>query len=344
MTEQIDFVVTWVDGSDPEWQKERALFCPKNSDNGSSVNRYRDWGLMRYWFRGVEKYAPWVHQIYFVTNGQIPEWLNTEHPKLKLIQHKDYIPSEYLPTFNTNVIELWMHCIPGLSEQFVLFNDDTFITAPVSPDDFFQNGLPCESALLDIVTAADPGDCFPHMITNNFALINKHFEKKEVLKKNAGKFFTLKYGKDLLRNICLLPFQYFSCFRDPHLPASFLKSTFEKVWQEEREILESCGMNRFRSKTDLTQWLMKSWQICEGNFTARSTKWGHHFELWEDSIDVICQSLERKKYRTVCLNDSKVEIEFDTIQRRLVKSFDLILPERSEFEKRCVEYEIDNFS
>ena len=114
MEEKIDFVVLWVDGTDPQWQQERILFCPENSDNGSSENRYRDWGLMKYWFRCVEKYAPWVHRIFFVTNGQIPEWLNIEHPKLRLVKHKDYIPQKYLPTFNSNVIELWLHHIPDL--------------------------------------------------------------------------------------------------------------------------------------------------------------------------------------------------------------------------------------
>ena len=334
MIDQIDFVVTWVDGADPVWQKERALFCPPNLDNGSSLNRYRDWGLMKYWFRGVEKYAPWVHRIFFITNGQVPEWLNTEHPKLRMVRHDDYIPRQYLPTFNANVIELRIHRIPELSEHFVLCNDDTFITAPVCVEDFFENGIPCESALMDIVTALDPEDCFPHILINNFAVINKYFNKKEVLRKNAGKFFTFKYGKDVMRNIFLLPFQNFSCFRDPHLPASLLKSTFEHVWELEGELLEGCGQNRFRSKSDLTQWLMKSWQICEGNFIARSTKWGHHFELWEDSTEGICRSIEKQKYRTICLNDSKVEIEFEKIQRRLSGSFELILPEPSEYEKK----------
>ena len=35
----IDFVVTWVDGNDPNV-------------------RFRDWDNMQYWFRAVEKFAP----------------------------------------------------------------------------------------------------------------------------------------------------------------------------------------------------------------------------------------------------------------------------------------------
>ena len=333
MTEKIDFVVLWVDGEDPEWQREKARFEPEYETSASSINRYRDWDLMRYWFRGVEKYAPWVNRIFFVTSGQIPEWLKADHPKLRLVEHREYIPKQYLPTFNSNVIELRLHHIADLSEHFVLFNDDMFLTAPVKPEDFFKNGLPCESALMGMATAVDSGECLPHMLINNFAVINRHFNKQEVLRKNAFKFYTLKYGRDLMRNLLLTPFQYFSCFRDCHLPSAYLKDTFFRVWQEEGGLLESCGPNRFRSKEDLTHWLMKSWQICEGNFNARRTGWGHYYELWKDDIDVICSSLERQKYHAVCLNDSKMDIDFDRIKERLQRSFECILPEVSTFER-----------
>ena len=333
MDSPIDFVVLWVDSSDPEWQRQRAQYCPQVRDNGSDENRYRDWDLMRYWFRAVERFAPWVNQVFFVTNGQVPGWLNTGHPKLRLVKHSDYISAEYLPTFNSNVIELWLHHIPGLSEQFVLFNDDMFLTAPVEPSDFFVNGLPRESALLDMATAASSGDCLPHMLINNGAILNKHFRKKDVLRSNAVKFFTLSYGKDLMRNVLLAPFQYFSTFRDPHLPSSYRKETFVQVWKEEEELLLDTSRNRFRSKGDLTHWLMKCWQICQGNFAVRPTSWGRHWELWEDDIDRICADLMTRKYRSVCINDSKSSVDFDALKKRLRDSFERLLPEISAFER-----------
>jgi len=96
--------------------------------------RYRDRDILRYWFRGVEKYANWVHRVYFVTDNQKPSWLNTACPKLEMVDHTDFIPSCYLPTFNANTIELNFHRINGLSEHFVAFNDDMFINQPVTPD------------------------------------------------------------------------------------------------------------------------------------------------------------------------------------------------------------------
>ena len=333
MAEKIDFVVLWVDGADPQWQRQQAQYAPEAEDNGSDINRFRDWELMRYWFRCTERFAPWVNRVYFVTNGQVPSWLNPEHPKLKLVKHSDYIPAEFLPTFNSNVIELWLHKLPGLSEHFVLFNDDMFLTAPVEPSDFFVNGLPRESALLDIATAASSDDCLPHMLINKRAILNMHFCKKDVLKRHAGMFFTLQYGKDLIRNVLLAPFQYFSTFRDPHLPSSHRKSTFRQVWTAERELLMACSQNRFRSKGDLTHWLMKCWQICEGNFVVRPTSWGCHYELWEDSIDGICADLAVGKYKAVCLNDSKTDIDFDALKSRLTQAFDALVSQPSGFER-----------
>ena len=101
----IDFVIPWVDGNDPAWQLEKAKITGTRYSDDSKA-RYRDWDILKYWFRGVEKYTPWVNHIYFITWGHVPEWLNQEHPKLTIVNHKDYIPEEYLPTFSSHPIEL----------------------------------------------------------------------------------------------------------------------------------------------------------------------------------------------------------------------------------------------
>ena len=80
----LDFVITWVDGSDPAWLDEKSHFA-SGSEADNRKERYRDWDHLKYWFRGIEKNAPWVHNIYFVTWGHLPAWLNTAHPKLHII-------------------------------------------------------------------------------------------------------------------------------------------------------------------------------------------------------------------------------------------------------------------
>ena len=126
----IDFVMIWVDGNDPEWQKEKAKYDERVVTTANSEVRYRDWDNLQYWFRAVEKFAPWVNKIHFVTWGHLPPWLDTSNPKLHVVNHKDFIPEEYLPTFSSHTIELNLHRIEGLAERFVYFNDDTFLMAP----------------------------------------------------------------------------------------------------------------------------------------------------------------------------------------------------------------------
>lgn len=154
--QKIDFVVTWVDGEDREWQRDKAYWYAQEHGKSDVTEyakqaagdmRYRTWDTLKYWFRAVEAFAPWVNQIFFVTCGQIPDWMNTEAPKLVTVSHKEFIPQKYLPTFNSQAIELFFHKIPGLSEHFVYFNDDCFLTAPVCPEDFFRNNLPADCAM-----------------------------------------------------------------------------------------------------------------------------------------------------------------------------------------------------
>ena len=91
---EIDFVITWVDGNDPDWQKQKMEYSMQpdlSQKQDDRKERYRDWDLLRYWFRGVERFAPWVRRIHFVTWGHLPSWLNKEHPKLNIVNHKDFI-------------------------------------------------------------------------------------------------------------------------------------------------------------------------------------------------------------------------------------------------------------
>ena len=130
--EKIDFVVTWLGSADPQWQEQYAYYkTGAKGDKGKA--RYREMNIFNYWFRAVEKYAPWVNKLYLITNGKSPDWINKDNPKLVLVKHEDYMPKEILPTFNSCAIELHMHRIKGLSEHFVYFNDDMMLNGPITP-------------------------------------------------------------------------------------------------------------------------------------------------------------------------------------------------------------------
>ena len=287
---------------------------------------------MRYWFRGVEKFAPWVNKIHFVTCGQIPKWLNTNNPKINLVNHSDYIPEKYLPTFNSNAIEINLHRIEELSEKFVYFNDDMFLINKVKPQDFFFKGKPCYAAILNANISHRKNN--NHAETANMDIINDYFKKNEVLKKNFFKWFNFKYGKQLIRTICLLPWNDFPGILNAHLPNAFLKSTFETVWEKEKDVLEETSSHKFRDVMDVNQWIFEDWQLASGNFYPRNAKIGKTYAICDDDDfnQKIYNIIRNQKMKMICVNDMVLETDFESKKKQLLNAFEKILPEKSSFE------------
>lgn len=327
---KIDFVITWVDGDDEAWLQERAHYNPaKGADAG--VSRYRDWENLQFWFRGVEKFTPWVNNIYFVTWGHLPAWLNTNHPKLKIIKHSDFMNREYLPTFNINSIELNLHRIPGLSEQFVFFNDDMFLLQPMEPKEFFKNNLPRDCCIETALAQDNIENPFAHILMNDAALVNMHYNKRQVICSNFKKWFHPSYGKMLFRNILMFPYKEFSSFKYTHLPSAFLKSTYERVWTEAGNTLDSVCRNRFRTVFDLNQYIMKYWQYMEGQYEPQSPEIGRFFTLGKNDEE-IHRCIRNQSFKMICINDSTEFTDFVEKKAAIIQSFEKVFPEKSAFE------------
>lgn len=328
----IDFVVTWVDQNDKLWRAEKARYSGKQEIKGSAdtAARYRDAGLLKYWFRGVEQFAPWVRKIHFVTAGQKPDWLDENNPKLILVNHKDFISPEYLPTYNSVVIERYMHKIPGLADHFVYFNDDFFIIRPVSPERFFNNGLPCDIAIFQYNPSWSQ---YYVTLKNNIRLINSHFSKKDVINENREKWYTDIYGKRGRINRRLKFYNKFITLRTHHNAQPYLKSTFTEVWDAFGEELKETSNNRFRHKTDYTPELFRTWQICKGNFepydTYSDTKM---FPLLLRPKKAI-EAIRNQSYSLICLNDNDHVKDYELLMKHIREAFQEILPDKSSFEK-----------
>ncbi len=329
----IDFVITWVDGSSLEWQKEKAKYDKNPLTLANSSLRYRDWDQLKYWFRGVEKYAPWVNKIYFVTCGQKPDWLNENHPKLVLVDHKDYIDNKYLPTFSSHPIELNFHKIEGLSEKFVYFNDDMFLINKVLEKDFFKNDLPCDDYCEIPLTLYDGHDVFPYILANNSIIINKNFSKRKAYKNNFFKYINFRYGfKSNIKTLNMLLFDNYSNFAFSHTPSSFVKSTLNEVWNKEFDKLDEVCKNRFRDKNDVNQYIFKAWQCCSGKFMPRDKKFGESFIISINNKKII-DTITNSKYKVICLNDSDWFDDFDKIKKEINDAFEAKFPNKSSFEK-----------
>lgn len=337
----IDFIVTWVDGNDPEWQAEKAKY--KKNTGDARANRYREWDTLRYWFRGVDKFAPWVNNVYFVTWGHLPSWLNTEHPKLKIVNHRDYIPEEWLPTFSSRPIDMNFHRIQELSEHFVYFNDDMFLIKPVEREDFFVNGLPCDAAVQDVVVPKGKDDNGAKLIADSLytavfydtAVLNRNFDKKKVIQANRGKWFTPKYKKQVIKNVLLNDWNYFTGFKVVHLPYSYLKETYREVWEKEPEVLSLACEHKFRTSTDVNHYIFSYWQYAKGTFYPRDLSIGTLMALCndEDKNQRIYDVIRNKRRKLICVNDQFSGENYDEVNQHLVDSFEQILPTKSSFER-----------
>ena len=325
---KIDFVVPWVDGSDPEWQKEYS----KYSNKPIAPERYRDWGTFPYWFRAVEKYAPWVNKVHLITCGQVPVWLNTEHPKLNLVFHEDYIPHEWLPTFSSHPIELNLHRIPELSEHFVYFNDDFFLGAPCTERDFFYKELPCDQAITTFYDMNGAGVSFFYTISNVISVINQHFPKHQVIRENPFGWFNLKYGKRFFYNLYCIPLDWFPGLHIHHMAQPFLKSTFEEVWKKEKNLLEEVSGHRFREHMDVNQYLMRFWALCSGKFSPGKISKGGFYSPGGDKKRVENWFTSQSK-KLICINDTEIDFDIDAEIKFLQELLARVFPEKSSFEK-----------
>jgi len=327
---EIDFVVPWVNGSDPEWRACRSQYRADSSMDCSDA-RYREWDTFRYWFRGVELYAPWVHKIHLLTWGHLPEWLNPSHPKLHIVRHDEFIPEEYLPTFSSHVIEMNLHRIPGLSETFVYFNDDVFLTSPVSPNDFFVNGMPVDTGVLGIIKNSDTTNYMPYIMLNMLGIINRHFSKRTVLKRDFFKWITIKNGRGVFNTLYLMPWGLFTGFRNYHTCSNFLKNTFEAVWAEESEVLHATCCRKFRSREDVNQYLMRYWQLCNGYFVPHRPN-SAYITIGSEDAEQIHSILTSRRYKVVCVNDDPMGFDFAEEQKRIHAVFESTYPSKSSFE------------
>lgn len=329
--QKIDFVVTWVNGGDLNWRKEKE-YWEKEYNVVSTMNaddRYRDWEFMKYWFRSVEKYAPWVNKIFFVTEGHLPEWLNTNHEKLIIVRHKDYIDEKYLPTYNSNVIELNFHKIKELAEHFVLFNDDMLLNDYVIPEDFFKNGKPRDTGIFSPIVPNSGG--IASIVLNNMEIINKYFNTRDVLKKSYKKYFYLGYREHFLKNICVLPWKTVLGFYDSHIPISHKKSIFQHLYEKEKESFLTTYNNKFRNKNEINHWLMRYWNLCEGDFEVRKTSFGQNYELSDDLSDLTSE-IRSSRHKMICLNDGKGVKDFQRTKEELLVTFEEKYPQKSTFE------------
>ena len=291
--EPIDIVLPWVNPTDINWLNDFAYWKEKETGD-KCEGRFRDCNTLKYVFRSIEDNCPWCRYVFLVLSSptQIPSWLNINSPKLKIVYHKDYIPEEFLPTFNTSVIELFYCFIKELSENFILINDDMFFTKNPGKNFYFQENLPVYKKCI----------IKPNLTDNWFATLNRTL--------NVAKQIT---HKDI------------EMYHPNHLPISYKKSIWQFVHYKNKDLIYSTlKPSRFRNENRITSYLFyyitNAMKQCIYDNTERGRF--YFFTNKNTKYDFNCNA--------VCLNESG-EVSDENIDF-LTKQLNIVFSKKSSFE------------
>lgn len=311
----VDLVYLWVNGNDPKWIAKRnaCIGVPTNQQENCAA-RYADSGELKYSLRSVELYAPWIRKIFIVTDDQVPEWLDTNNPKIQIVDHTEIMPAESLPCFNSTVIEHYLHKIPGLSEHFVYSNDDMFINKPVTPADFFaEDGLPL------IYMSPKP---FRKQILSVISFIRTKILKKPMnlyvqIIHNAALLVERKYGK------------YYG-YKAHHNMDAYLKSTIENFHKEFHDEIAAMNPHHKRSMDDFQRSVYYYVALAENQGHLQCVSQKHSFRLHVHKRKMY-KNLEQYNPVFFCMNDSEHTTDDD--RKYSADYLEKRFPNKSRFEK-----------
>lgn len=292
----MDIVITYVNGLVPEWRKSYA----KTTGKPFIEKRFRDWGTLKYLMRGIEINMPFIKNVHLVVShySQVPEWVNRRN--VNIVLHRDIIPAELLPTFNSNTIEMHLHNIKNLAEEFLYFNDDMFPVAPAKDDDFFREG----KAVIGFTRHC--------MALNMFKKICRNSDR--LARKTAGMGGSLFF------------------LRPQHICSPLLKSVCKDVYEKAgKEIFAS--LSRTRTAKNCTQYLFLDYMLLNGMAINRKIE-KRHFSLAMTPAGKIRSFIMHPTRKMVCINDVHLsEWRYTKLRRAITEAFEIRFPKKSKYER-----------
>lgn len=305
----VDIVYLWCDSSDENWRQKKNYELQKYGkplDNDSVGDcRFINNNELKYSLRSLEKFAPWINNIFIVTDNQIPDWLDTDNPKIHIVDHSEIMPADCLPTFNSPAIETVLHKIPNLSEHFLYANDDMFFGRPVGKS-FFYNKL--GEPIFRFSKRRIVNKTYKHLYGYTIWLAYNF------VKQNVGKSF-------------------------PHFPHhnidAYRKSDIEECYEVFKNDFDETTKQKFREKQCVQRSIYGYYSIAKGIGEARVVD-----NLWakltrHNGLDSILIELKESKLKLLekykpylfCLNDSLKTTDDDRIAMKKYLE--------NKFEKPC---------
>ena len=292
----MDAVITYVDGNDPLWRRDFAAAAAGREP----AKRYRDWGTLPYLLRGLERHLPFLENVFLVVSrdSQVPAWV--DRGTLRVVLHRDIIPEQYLPTFNSTAIELFLHRIPGLAEQYLYFNDDFFPVQDARPDDFFPGGRPAIG-------------------------FSRHLAATNLYKRQT------RNADRLARRAAGAPR---SCFflRPQHTCSPMLKSVCEALFDRvEPQLLSS--ITPLRTAGNVNQYVFLDYALMTGaGVSHRLSK--RHLSLSAVSAERLSEAILSPDRQILCINDVEMSpAREEALKQAMLSAFAARFPDKSRYER-----------
>ena len=313
-----DLVVTYLDSNQKDWQENYIKYMQEEIKQGKQTasnrqafgeERIRDWETLRYFLRGVEKNCDWIRNVIIVmqNQNQIPKWLNTDNERLRVIFHEDYIPKEILPTFNAMEIGLYISNIEGLSDLYVMSDDDYYFINKTPVEMFFREGKTVqqdneiEFAPFSLrYTSASDGVWY-EILNNNFELEKKYMNGNNI-----------RY--------------YYS-----HLPEARDKKVEQEIIRDNKDLfLKAFKKSKFRNGNQYSAQMfpniLKVEKKCVlDNTIATQCKYA--------TLKSTLNFRDYRNYKIVCFNDTEQLDNFELTKEKLIDFLEMKLPQKSSFEK-----------
>lgn len=290
---KIDVVIPMVFHSDKFWQTQLKRYTLQQPDS----TRFRDWGLGEVLVDLIGYHMPWINNIIILLSGdtQYQSWMITKH-NVRVIYHKDFIPKEYLPTFNAWTIEMFLHEIPDLSEHFIYFNDDMFPIRHLEPSQFF---------------AEKNNEIYP-VLRPSFR--NPNPETRSVFDMVCQNGTKLAAEED--RTFYGWPYLWYG-----HGPTPMVRSTIKHFFEKYKERICKT-LSNVRDEKNYPQYLWSNFQVITGQFVNRK---GYTLDYIENipSIAALKWFLDMERDcpgDVLCFNDN-VRHCFNSVYRKTIKSF-----------------------
>lgn len=311
----VDVVYTWVDGSDPEWQKRKErvasdLAGESFNREATHASRFIDRQELKYSIRSLEAFADFVRHIWIVTDNQVPEWLDTDNPRVSIVDHSDIIGDRgKTPTFNSHPIEASLHRIEGLSEHYLYMNDDFLFGRRVSPEKFFfSNGI---------------WKFFPSRATIGLGPPSVEDAPVDAAAKNGRDLIRKRFGVEISNKL-------------KHGPHPQRRSVAAEMEETFADAFEMTMANQFRSRTDISTAasLIHHYGFATGRAVPQPISSTYIDVSGHDLAGKLRSLNESRNVDVWCLNDEDSCESDEERQRTLLDEFfQSFLPIPSSFER-----------